>query len=108
MSETAQGLCIVHPGEYLRDELEELGISQNRLALEIRVPSARINDIIHGKRGITADTACRLARYFNTSVDLWLNLQNAYDKRMAMQKLEANGELEKIHPSPSASVPAMA
>jgi len=101
MSELINDLFTVHPGEYLKDELEELNISQNRLALEIRVPAARISEIIKGKRGITADTACRLARYFGTSVDLWLNLQTAYDKRVAMQKLKAEGELEKIHPRTS-------
>lgn len=101
MSESIHDLFTVHPGEYLKDELEELNISQNRLALEIRVPAARISEIIKGKRGITADTACRLARYFGTSVDLWLNLQTAYDKRVAMQKLKAEGELEKIHPRTS-------
>jgi len=101
MPESIHDLFTVHPGAYLKDELEELNISQNRLALEIRVPAARISEIIKGKRGITADTACRLARYFGTSVDLWLNLQTAYDKRVAMQKLKAEGELEKIHPRTS-------
>lgn len=107
MSESINDLFSVHPGEYLKDELEELNISQNRLALEIRVPAARISEIIKGKRGITADTACRLARYFGTSVDLWLNLQATYDKRVVMQKLKAEGELEKIHPRIS-PVPARA
>jgi len=107
MPESINDLFTVHPGEYLKDELEELNISQNRLALEIRVPAARISEIIKGKRGITADTACRLARYFGTSVDLWLNLQATYDKRVAMQKLKSEGELEKIHPRIS-PVPARA
>lgn len=93
MMKIIDDLLTVHPGEYLKDELEELNISQNRLALEIRVPTARISDIIKGKRGITADTACRLARYFGTSVDLWLNLQAAYDKRIALGNL-------KIYPKP--------
>ena len=91
-------LLTIHPGEHLKDELEALGMSQNKLALELRIPAARVSEIINGKRGITADTAVRLGRFFNTSVELWLNLQSAYDTRIAIRKLTADGELEKIHP----------
>ncbi|MGB3186411.1 MAG: HigA family addiction module antitoxin [Ornithinimicrobium sp.] len=70
----------VHPGEILFDEfLQPLGMAQHRLAVSIGVPPRRINEIVHGKRRITADTALRLARYFGTSDRFWLNLQTRYD-----------------------------
>jgi addiction module HigA family antidote len=70
----------VHPGEILAEEfLKPMGISQNRLALDLGVPPRRINEIIHGKRRITADTALRLARYFGMSAPFWLGLQMDYD-----------------------------
>ncbi|MGA7991615.1 MAG: HigA family addiction module antitoxin [Thermoanaerobaculia bacterium] len=73
-------LSAVHPGEVLRAEfLEPFGLSQYRLAKETRVPPRRINEIVLGKRGITADTALRLARFFGTSERFWLNLQVRYD-----------------------------
>lgn len=66
----------VHPGEILRkDFLEGLGVSQYRLAVDIEVPPRRINEIVHGRRGISADTALRLARYFRTTPQFWMNLQ---------------------------------
>ena len=69
----------IHPGELLRDELSEIGVSLNELARALRVPMNRISAIVNGKRSITVDTAMRLARYFGTSAQFWLNLQNAYD-----------------------------
>lgn len=70
----------VHPGEVLLEEfLEPLELSQYRVAKDINVPPRRINEIVHGKRAITADTALRLARYFGTSPRFWLNLQTQYD-----------------------------
>ena len=70
----------VHPGEILLEEfLRPMGISQNRIALDIRVPPRRINEIVHGKRRITADTALRLGRYFGMSAQFWLGLQMDYD-----------------------------
>jgi addiction module HigA family antidote len=70
----------VHPGEVLLEEfLEPLGVTQYRLAKDISVPARRINEIVHGARAISADTALRLARYFGTSDRFWLNLQAAYD-----------------------------
>jgi antitoxin HigA-1 len=70
----------VHPGEILLEEfLKPMGISQNKLALDIRVPPRRINEIVHGKRRISADTALRLGRYFGTSPQFWLGLQMDYD-----------------------------
>jgi len=69
-----------HPGETIREDfLKPLGISVNKLALELRVPATRMTEIVHGRRGITADTALRLGRYFNTTPKFWLNLQASYD-----------------------------
>jgi len=76
----------IHPGEQLRDELDELGISGNALALDLGVPANRINDILAGKRGITADTALRLARYFGTTAEFWMNLQTAYELRQTRRE----------------------
>lgn len=68
---------LIHPGEVLMEDfIQGFGITQNRLALAIGVPPCRINEIVHGKCGITADTAVRLAKYFGTSVELWMNLQS--------------------------------
>ena len=78
----------LHPGEILSEEfLVPLGLSQNRLALDIRVPARRINEIVHGKRRITADTALRLAKYFNMSAHFWLGLQMDYDLDIAYDQL---------------------
>lgn len=78
----------VHPGEVLLEEfLKPMNLSQNRLALDIRVPARRINEIVHGNRRITADTALRLARYFNTSAEFWLGLQMDYDLDVATDQL---------------------
>jgi addiction module HigA family antidote len=74
----------LHPGEILLEEfLKPMGLSQNRLALDIRVPARRINEIVQGKRRITADTALRLAKYFNMSARFWLGLQIDYDLDVA-------------------------
>ncbi len=76
----AKRLPPVHPGEVLAEEfLEPMGISQYRLAKDIAVPPRRINEIVHGTRAVSADTALRLARYFGTSERFWLNLQAQYD-----------------------------
>lgn len=73
----------IHPGEILlEDFLNGFGITQNKLAVSIGVPPRRINEIVHGKRGITADTAIRLARYFGTSEEFWMNLQSNYELRI--------------------------
>jgi len=81
-------LAPVHPGEVLLEEfLKPMGLSQNRLALQIGVPPRRINEIVLGKRGITADTALRLARYFGTSPQFWLGLQMDYDLDVAADAL---------------------
>ena len=78
----------IHPGEVLMaDFLKPLDLSQNRLAIEIGVPARRINEIVHGKRSVTADTALRLARYFGTSPQFWGGLQLDYDLDIAEDKL---------------------
>ena len=78
----------IHPGEILMEDfIEGFGITQNRLAVSIGVPPRRINEIVHGKRGITADTAIRLARYFGTSEEFWMNLQSNYELRLERRAL---------------------
>ena len=87
----------IHPGEILMEEfLEPLQISQNRLAVAIGVPPRRINEIVHGKRRITADTALRLARYFGTTDRFWLNLQTYYD--LEVEKDQLGNTLDQIEP----------
>jgi addiction module HigA family antidote len=77
----------ISPGEILLEEfMRPHGLSQNKLARDLDVPVARINDIIHGRRGITADTALRLAACFGTTAELWLNLQMRYDLKVAQRK----------------------
>lgn len=78
----------VHPGEILQEEfMEPLGLSQNALARALKVPPRRINELVHGKRSISVDTALRLARYWNTTPDFWLNLQTHYDLVVAGETL---------------------
>jgi addiction module HigA family antidote len=87
----------VTPGEILEEEfLKPMGLSQYRLAKEIHVPPRRINEIVKGKRAITADTALRLGRYFGTTAQLWANLQSTYELECAEETLEP--ELVKIEP----------
>ena len=78
----------IHPGEILMEDfIEGFGITQNKLAVAIGVPPRRINEIVHGKRGITADTAIRLARYFGMSEEFWMNLQSNYELRLERRVL---------------------
>ena len=78
----------IHPGEILMEDfIEAFGITQNKLAVSIGVPPRRINEIVHGKRGITADTAIRLARFFGTSDEFWMNLQSNYELRLERRAL---------------------
>ena len=84
----AQHLEPIPPGEILLEEfLNPMGISQNALARAIDVPPGRVNDIIHGRRGISRDTAARLAVYFSTTPDLWLNLHARYDAKVASRQM---------------------
>lgn len=85
----------VHPGEVILEEfLKPMGISQNRLALNIGVPARRINEIVLGKRAITADTALRLAKFFGTSAQFWAGLQSQYDLDVATEKIGERLERE--------------
>jgi antitoxin HigA-1 len=77
----------IHPGEHLAEELEALDMSAAELARKIDVPTNRVTQILHGTRGITGDTALRLAHFFGTSAQFWLNLQSLYDLRVAQEKV---------------------
>jgi len=96
-----------HPGEILLEEfLKPMAISQSKLAIELRVPCHRVNEIIHGRRGITADTALRLAKFFGTTPDFWMNLQKSYDLVAAHEVLAP--ELSHIRTFENIPAPAMA
>jgi antitoxin HigA-1 len=85
---TKQKLAPLHPGEVLLEEfMRPLGISQNQLGRDLNVSPRRINEIVHGQRGITADTALRLAEYFGTSPQFWMGLQSDYELETAMDKI---------------------
>ena len=75
----------IHPGEVLKDELAEIGLTANAFAKALHVPANRITAILNGSRSITADTALRLSRFFSTTPEFWLNLQTAYDLKIAKQ-----------------------
>ena len=78
------GMRPIHPGEILREEfMIPLGISSNALAIALHVPASRINDIVRERRSVTTDTAMRLARYFKTSIEFWLDIQRDFDIRMS-------------------------
>ena len=79
----------IHPGEILAEELTEIEVSPSELARQLRVPPNRITQILHGKRAITGDTALRLGHWFGTSAQFWLNLQSAYDIRVAEKTVGA-------------------
>ena len=81
---TKNNMRPIHPGEMLREEyLQPLGITSNALSIHLRVPAPRVNEVVREKRSITTDTALRLARYFNTTAQYWLNLQTSYDLKLA-------------------------
>src|ERR1700756_2362931 len=90
----------VHPGEILREDfMKPLDLSVNRLALELHVPATRLGEIVHERRRITAETAMRLARYFKTNAEFWLNLQNFYDlecERRAGKALEIDRQVQPV------------
>ncbi|VEI12983.1 HigA family addiction module antitoxin [Trueperella bialowiezensis] len=87
----------IHPGEILmKDFIEGFEITQHKLAVSIGVPPRRINEIVHGKRGITADTALRLGKYFGVEPQFWLNLQSRYDLEVAEDRIA--GEVAEIKP----------
>jgi addiction module HigA family antidote len=84
----------IHPGEILADELREVGVTPTELARQINVPANRITQIINGRRSITGDTALRLGHWFGTSAQFWLNLQSAFEIRVAQEK--AGREIAKL------------
>jgi len=87
----------IHPGEVLLEEfLEPMGVSQYRLAKDTSVPARRINEIVHGARGVTADTALRLGRYFGTSAQFWLNLQTHFDLEVQQDKIGSRLDKEVL------------
>jgi antitoxin HigA-1 len=98
-SETLQ--APVHPGEILREDfLKPLNLTVNRLALELHVPATRIGEIVHERRRITAETALRLARYFHTNAEFWLNLQNFYDLEVSRRSGKVSEIERQVHPAP--------
>src|SRR6476661_2341990 len=103
LSKSQTRLSPIHPGEILRaDFMEPLQLSMNRLAMDLHVPVTRIAEIVHERRGITPDTALRLARYFKTTALFWMNLQTAYDLEIAADKLSRSIERE-VHPASMAA-----
>jgi addiction module HigA family antidote len=80
------GRSAIHPGEHLAEQLEALNMSAAELARQLKVPTNRITEILHGRRGITGDTALRLGHFFGTSPEFWMNLQTRYELRLAEQK----------------------
>lgn len=89
-------LTPIHPGRLLAEDLADMGISVNRLARDTRMPLSRASDLVNGKRAITAETALRLARFFGTSPEYWLNLQTKYDLDIAKSRIAATVEREVL------------
>lgn len=87
----------IHPGEILKDELNELGLTASAFARKLSVPVNRITSILNGKRSITADTALRFSRYFGTTPEFWLNLQSTYDLKITMRK-HGKKIKKQVHP----------
>ncbi len=100
MKKTGTLMPPVHPGEILREDfMKPLGLSVNRLSLELHVPATRIGDIVHERRGITAETALRLARYFRTNAEFWLNLQNFYELEVSRRSGKVAQIERQVQPS---------
>jgi addiction module HigA family antidote len=103
MAKSEKHLPPIHPGEILREDfMKPLGLSMNKLALNLHVPVTRIAEIVHERRSITPDTALRLGRYFNTSARFWLNAQAAYDLEEAEDRLQRTVDREVL-PLPTAA-----
>ncbi len=97
MPNIVNGMRPIHPGEVLREEfLLPLGLTANALAIALQVPAPRINDVAREKRGVSADTALRLARYFGNSAEFWMGLQADYDLKTSARGIKA--ALKRIHP----------
>ena len=101
MTKTEKLMPPVHPGEILREDfMRPLGLSVNKLALELHVPATHIGEIVHERRRITAETALRLARYFHTNAEFWLNLQNFYDLEVSRRSGKALEIVQQVRPAP--------
>src|SRR6266700_6203540 len=102
MNKTETLMPPVHPGEVLREDfMKPLGLTVNKLALELHVPATRVGEIVHERRRITAETALRLARYFHTNAESWLNLQNFYDLEVSIRSGKVSEIERQLHPAPS-------
>ena len=100
MSKPERLMPPVHPGEILREDfMKPLGLTVNRLALDLHVPATRIGEIVHERRQVTADTALRLARYFKTNPEFWLNLQTFYDLEVTRRSGSAPEIERHVHPA---------
>ena len=101
MSKSGSLMAPVHPGEILREDfMKPIGLSINKLALDLHVPATRVHEIVHERRRITADSALRLARYFNTNPEFWLNLQNFFDlevERRAGAEVAIERQVQPVH-----------
>ncbi|MGD0125090.1 MAG: HigA family addiction module antitoxin [Terriglobia bacterium] len=99
MSKSENLMAPVHPGEILREDfMKPIGLSINKLALELHVPATRVHEIVHERRRITADSALRLARYFNTNPEFWLNLQNFFDLEVERRAGAEVAIQRQVHP----------
>lgn len=102
MSNSEGLMSPVHPGEVLREDfMKPPGLTINRLALELHVPATRIGKIVHERRPITAETALRLARYFNTNAEFWLNLKNFFALEVTRRSGKISGIESQVHPAPA-------
>lgn len=102
MSNSERLMPPVHPGEVLREDfMKPLGLTVNKLALELHVPATRIGEIVHERRRITAETALRLARYFNTNAEFWMNLQNFFDLEVTRRSGKVSEIERQVHPVPA-------
>jgi antitoxin HigA-1 len=100
MSKPGKLIPPVHPGEILREDfMKPVGLTVNKLALELHVPATRIGEIVHERRRITAETALRLARYFNTNAEFWLNLQTFYDLEVTRRSGKVTEIERQVHPA---------
>jgi addiction module HigA family antidote len=100
MNKPGKLLPPVHPGEILREDfMKPAGLTVNKLALELHVPATRIGEIVHERRRITAETALRLARYFNTNAEFWLNLQTFYDLEVTRRSGKVSEIERQVHPA---------
>ena len=100
MNKPGKLLPPVHPGEILREDfMKPAGLTVNKLALELHVPTTRIGEIVHERRRITAETALRLARYFNTNAEFWLNLQTFYDQEVTRRSGKVSEIERQVHPA---------